>query len=180
MKRLLFPVLLLLCAPLSATLTRYQWEGTVDHGADILTPASGSFLYDDAAPTFADGDGRMLHDGSIHSVNLFIGNDFYASNNPWYSSVEPIPSFYELNLLDGPNPGYNSFSWYRDGWYIAFNDGENTWREIGGKVVSFWSDGWVPDLPGRDADPVPEPSSLILVASGLAAYALFRRRRHVD
>ena len=176
MKRLILPVLLILSVPAQATVTRYQWEGTVDHGADLSTAIRGDFTYDDAAPTFADGDGRMLHDGSIKSVNLFIGSDFYASNSPWYSTVEPIPSFTDINLLDGPNPGYNNFSWDKDGWWIAFNDGENTWREIGGKVVSFYSDGWVPDLPGRDAAPVPEPAGFVLMASGLAAYALFRRR----
>lgn len=174
---------LLLSVPAQATVTRYQWEGTVDRGADLSTQVRGDFLYDSDAPTFQDGDGNLLHEGSIKSVNLFIGNDHYQSTFPWFSTVAPIPSFSDLNL-NGPTIQGNAHGWATDNWYITLyeyqSEGWFDLKEIGGKVVSFWTDGgYVPDLPGRDAEPVPEPSSLVLMASGLAAYGLFRRKRIV-
>lgn len=184
MKVLLATAFLLLAAvPAHSTVTKISWTGSIDRGGDPATDVHGSYLYDNSKPVFDSGEGRMLHEGSINSVSLFIGNDEYTSRNfPWFSTVDPIPSFSELNLTDNGAQG-NSFSWARDGWYISFYDPDGTggWdlREVGGKVVSFWSEGWEvpPSLPGGDAEPVPEPSSFLLMASGLAAAALFRRRR---
>lgn len=178
MKRLLLTLVTLIAIPSSATVTKISWEGSVDRGGNSSTPVSGNFLYDNSKPTFDSGEGRMLHEGSIRSVNLFIGNDHYASDFPWFSTVEPIPSFSELAKLDGPGPETNSFSWARDSWWFAVNEGDNNWREIGGKVVSFWTDGgYVPEIPGNDAEPVPEPSSMVLVATGLVAAFVFKKGR---
>ena len=184
MKRLFLPVLLLLCAPLSATVTKYSWQGTIDTGADP-SQVSGSFLFDDSAPVVSEDElgGYHVLGGAISKLDLIMGPDtFTRYTQTWEAYVASDGSFagFQDANLDGRIG--NAHGWTGDRWYITLYelqpDGWFDLHEVSGKVVSFWtSGGYVPEIPGGDAEPVPEPSAFVLVGVALLAFAGFKLRR---
>jgi hypothetical protein len=175
--RLAATLLLLLSVPASASLTRYSWNGETDAGQSV----SGHFTFDDSAPIISEElGGYTVRGGAISRLDLIMGPDtFTRYNQPWDALMKPSGdvTFQDANLSDEAETE-NSLSWNPEHWnFSVWNPDVSELREVGGRVISFYTQGgYVPDLPGRDAEPVPEPSSLLLVASGLAAYAFFRRR----
>lgn len=178
--RLFVPcALLLIASPASAALFNFEWKGTVDYGDTDVKEVSGSFLYDDSAPIVYSQDQGEVLGGSLNGFSLLLAEDRWYRNTAWDAhrmiGTEEI-GFFDANL-NGPTLA--SLHWNLSGWELEKWDEETDSASlIGGKISYLKRTGWIPPLPGGgDAAPVPEPSSMALLASGLIGLAGYRRFR---
>lgn len=83
---------------------------------------------------------------------------------------------FSANTLSHTEPGWKGFENLSVDW-IRFTAPDNTNGLIGIDNLQWFRESAGDDLPPLDPTVVPEPATLVLVATGLAAVALVRRRR---
>ncbi|MFN2324501.1 MAG: PEP-CTERM sorting domain-containing protein [Gemmatimonadales bacterium] len=83
---------------------------------------------------------------------------------------------FSVNTLTHQEPGWKGFENVTADW-IRFTAPEDTNGLIGIDNVQWFRESGGDDLAPLDPTVVPEPATLVLVATGLAAVAAFRRRR---
>ncbi len=131
---------------------------TID-GSELL------YLFDDATPVAGFGTGtgiEVLNGSTTGSVKVA----FTASGGSWTATVDGTGN--SLSLGDSPV------------FHLGFFDGSSTWMTDTGYsgdnssyVISFGAD-YVTQV---DADPVPVPGAVWMLASGLLGFFFIRRRR---
>jgi hypothetical protein len=89
-------------------------------------------------------------------------------------------TFQDANLSDEAETE-NSLSWNPEHWnFSVWNPNVSELREVGGRVISFYTQGgYVPEIPGRDAEPVPEPAGFVLMGAALLGYLGIKAGRNV-
>lgn len=159
----------ILTFPVSSSL-RYLFERWFERRAVNLTQSN----------TFFTSGGPFFYYFSSSSISS-IGCADFASIGALFATYE---GYYELS---GSGLGYLGIKFDLDGDTNTVNDSVLGWihiSEVGQNLSSFTIDGWayegdptITSIHIDNSQPIPEPSTLALFATGVAGLAAIRRRR---
>lgn len=205
MRRVILPLLLLISAQAAAKPITYEWEGRVSNPAwkvALGDMVRGTLTVDEDGPLepeFSDDSQKVYY--AAHFTLTAAGRQFASqpqglnSKGAWDWNISNYGQVANNVIMEGGSLSYVSFgffaqtrfgnldllaannldqSWISGGWGIEVRDPLN--EDVG--LENFYGDVTkITRLPGGDATPVPEPSSLMMMGSAITAVGVARRRR---
>lgn len=169
-----------------ANLSNLTFLRSLDPDPDVNTYDSYDTVNGRGYDANSDGDyddaGDIAPEDWVHAegtetgltIGLYTESD-YTHNTGVSSGWSTLASFYLAGNEDLPSSGYSD---YTIG--LAFDFGN---LAVGDSVLFDYSyimgDSLeTADIPGTGGDPVPEPSTILLLGSGLAGLAFYRRKKN--